>query len=139
MTETVPANFHPREIELARELQLQGVGPEPKVGDWFIADDRHHVIMRVEQRSGKTFLADEEDNSFALDAVVRLLHRVDCREWLMERDWDLDAQNTTDGGVKAVIRRRNTDFHVERTEPTELAAIYSAMLEIDNLIHFGWA
>jgi len=140
VSESVHKEFHPREVELARELHEQEDWVwNIQTGDWFYGGGTHHVVLRTEELSGKTYLYTPNENSFELSDVVPLRHRVDCREWLMENGWDLDAENLAEGAVRVSAHRRQTDFKVERTEPTELAAIYSVMLEVNNMIHFGWA
>jgi hypothetical protein len=69
--------------------------------------------------------------------VLWLPHRTSCIEWLMNRDWELTVGEAVMGKVKALAKKRHTDFHIEKTEPTELAAMYSIMLEVLNLIWMG--
>jgi hypothetical protein len=41
--------------------------------------------------------------------------------------------------VRACAHRRKSNYRVEKKEPTELAALYSVLFEVLELIHFGWA
>jgi len=132
------AEFHPREIELARTLKEQDFDWVVKTGEWFYAEGGHHVVIRTEDSDDGLVLYGRRDTPYKKDDVVPLLHRVDCREWLMERGWDLSTENMPDGNVKVTTHRRQTEFRVEKTEPTELAALYAAMIEVHNLIDFGW-
>lgn len=139
MTQGTSADFHPRELELAKALAEHEIECQGKTGDWFFVGGQRHVAMRHEVREGTTFLYDAQDNAFALPDVLLLFHRTDCNEWLLERGWDMTIETVPSGNVKVTGRKRHSELHVERTEPTELAAIYAVLLEVDNLIHFGWA
>lgn len=139
MTLDTSADFHPREIELAKALAEHEIEWHAQTGDWFFVGGQRHVAMRHEERDGTTYLYDAQDNAFAVSDVLLVRHRTDCNEWLLGHGWDMTIETIPSGNVKVTARRRHSELHVERIEPTELAAIYAVVLEVDNLIHFGWA
>ena len=139
MTPESAGKIHPRELELAKELKKHEIEWNVLTGDWFhAADDKLHFVMRVEQQDGKTILYGVGGNPYDKAECVFMPHASQCREWLMDHDWDLKEENLPDGRHKVIANRRHTDFHVERAEPTEMAALYAVMGEVLDLVHFGW-
>jgi hypothetical protein len=131
--------FHPREIESAKLLKSQNVDWVVRIGDWFVADDSYNMVLGTETRDGKMLLVGRNDSVYDKSEVIPMFHRVDCREWLMERGWNVHIEHLRDGQVRVVARLRGTDCRVTRTEPTELAAAYSVMAEVSNLMSYCWA
>ena len=137
MSQTDTARLHPRELDLARHLKDFELDWNVQTGDWFFQGDRAHIVLRVEQVDGRTILHGMADNGYDKDDVLWLPHRTSCIEWLMHRDWELAVSESLLGKVKASAKKRHTDFRIEKTEPTELAAIYAVMLEVLNLMLMG--
>ncbi|MBN1866145.1 hypothetical protein JW916_02520 [Candidatus Sumerlaeota bacterium] len=137
---TPDAAQHPRVLELARRLKEHRIDwRHVQTGDWFFVGGTQHVVMRSEEQDGKVVLFSQAGTSHPLDQVVLVPHLTQCREWLMEKDYDLTIEDADDGQVKAIAHRRHTDFRVERVEPNDLAAVYAVMNEVVDMMHFGWA
>jgi hypothetical protein len=130
--------IHPRELELAKELKKHEIEWDVITGDWFSVGDTLHFVMRVERDGDKTVLYGVGDNPYDKEDVIFVPHASQCREWLMNNDWDIHEENLPGGAHKVSACRRQTDFHVEKSEPTEMAALYAVMAEVLDLVHFGW-
>ncbi len=108
-----------------------------KTGDWFWYDNSHHTVLQVDGQGDDALLHGQRDRKYKKSEVVPLHRRVDCREWLMEHNYDFYTDNESPGSVTVTARKRETEFTISRTEPTELAAIYSIMIEIGEMMHMG--
>ena len=138
MTESHTQKFHPREVELARQMAENGdIEWEVQTGDWFYYDGQHHTVFQVEGDGEDAVLIGQNANRYKQSEVVPLRHRTDCREWLLKNDYDIEIQNLPDDQYRAIARKRKTEFAIERIEPTELAAFYSVLLEIGEIRHMG--
>ena len=139
MPQEAVAKIHPREIELANLLKEFDLPWEIRTGDWFYANDTRHTVLAKEEQDGRTFLCGVAGNRYLKDAVLWLPHRTYCLEWLMNKEWEVTVAEPKEGKIRACAHRRKSECRVEKAEPTELAAIYSVLLEILEMIHFGWA
>lgn len=137
MTQHPAGDIHPREIELAKFLKAQNLEMEVKTGDWFVDSDGVHVIMNIAEKNGDTVLKCQHDKWYRKDGVLIFPHRRDCHDWLSEREYNLHDETLPDGRVKVTCTRRHTEFKIEKIEPSELAGIYSVMIEVINILDFG--
>ncbi|MFP4380967.1 MAG: hypothetical protein ACLFUS_10755 [Candidatus Sumerlaeia bacterium] len=128
----------PREVELARQLKDHEFEWDIMTGDWFFADDKLHVVMRKESSGNSVNVYGLRDHQYDLDDVVFLPHPSQCKEWINSNGWDLKMEDMSGEGVKITIRKRHTEFKIEKTEPTEMAALYAVMLGAMDLDLFGW-
>lgn len=131
---------HPRAIELARRLKDHELEWEVQTGDWFETDGELHIVIEQQTDEDQTLLVGRTGNTFKKSEVTHLPHRSDCLEWIASKSWrhEITESDTMRGWIKVKVTRRNTEFKIEKVEPTELAAIYAAMLEVLDLEHFGW-
>lgn len=130
--------IHPREVELAKRLKEADFEWDVLTGDWFYADDAIHIVMHAEQQGAEVMLCGRAGISYEKSKVVWMPHRTKCIEWLNSNDWEIDVEPRA-SDVHAVAHRRKTGYKVEKSEPTELAALYSVIHEIQELTYFGWA
>jgi hypothetical protein len=131
---------HPRVLELAKRLKEHDVEWDSiQTGDWFFVGGIQQVVMRTESKDGKKVLHSKSGTAFDIEQAILVPHLTQCREWLMEKDYELTVEDTPDGQVRAIAHRRHTDFRIERVEPNDLAAVYSVMNEVLDMMHFGWA
>jgi hypothetical protein len=94
--------------------------------------------MRKENSAGKINVYGIHDHAYDLERVVFLPHPSQCQQWLNERLWDLKMTDVPGSGVKLVAVKRGTDYKIEKHEPTQMAALYAAMIDAIDLAQFGW-
>jgi hypothetical protein len=135
------SDVHAREVELARHLTENGLHWNIQTGDWFCAPDnkRHCVLDIVRLPNGDIEVVGMNGNRYAKSEVVWLPHITDCGQWFNSNDWEYDIDRLSEESWTIHLQRRRTEYRLEKTEPTDLAAAYAGLLEILTLVHFGWA